>query len=700
MDFSSYLKYKGIKLTEQQNKIVNHIDGPMLSLAVPGAGKTTTTCIRVGNLIFNHGISSDRILTMTFSRASARDMNDRFQSIFEDLIRENNIKVRFSTIHSFAYEIVRRFYRYNEMIEDKDAKETKAQILKKIYKQITSEYIGEDKYEELTTGISYIKNKMLDIDNIDSDILSDICSIDSFKDVFKRYESYKNINRYIDYDDMLTISYNILKNDDKVLKLYRDRFDYLQLDEAQDTSNIQFAIVEFLAAPKYNICYVADDDQSIYGFRASEVSYLLHFKEMHPEGIIYFMEQNFRSTKDIIEVSNEFIKGNKFRYEKNMFTNKNYQRPITVVEVEDEINELDYIVEKIMESNQYDDNAIIYRNNLLSIPLVDALNKHRIPFYIREQDNKFFSHWLVQDILSFLRLALNPNDFESFLRIYYKGNLFLSKDIVNRSRNYNDGCGVLESILRVPEIEDYKKVNIHRMKHNLKKLSTSSGQSIVDTILIDMGYKDYLERNAKSQGYSYENLITLATTLNLIIRSCNNIRDIFKKLDDVQLLMKNSSYNRGKNVVTLTTAHGAKGLEYNRVFIMSMNDGIFPSTQAELKEIKGDTSLIEEERRLFYVSMTRGRHYVDIMTLKFKNGVMASPSKFVKEVELILNGGKESDELELKIGDIVNHKQFGKGKVAIVDMKENLITVLFSNSGLKRLSYDLCISKGLLKKEM
>ena len=697
MDFSSYLKYKGIKLTEQQNKIVNHIDGPMLSLAVPGAGKTTTTCIRVGNLIFNHGISSDRILTMTFSRASARDMNDRFQSIFEDLIRENNIKVRFSTIHSFAYEIVRRFYRYNEMIEDKDAKETKAQILKKIYKQITSEYIGEDKYEELTTGISYIKNKMLDIDNIDSDILSDICSIDSFKDVFKRYESYKNINRYIDYDDMLTISYNILKNDDKVLKLYRDRFDYLQLDEAQDTSNIQFAIVEFLAAPKYNICYVADDDQSIYGFRASEVSYLLHFKEMHPEGIIYFMEQNFRSTKDIIEVSNEFIKGNKFRYEKNMFTNKNYQRPITVVEVEDEINELDYIVEKIMESNQYDDNAIIYRNNLLSIPLVDALNKHRIPFYIREQDNKFFSHWLVQDILSFLRLALNPNDFESFLRIYYKGNLFLSKDIVNRSRNYNDGCGVLESILRVPEIEDYKKVNIHRMKHNLKKLSTSSGQSIVDTILIDMGYKDYLERNAKSQGYSYENLITLA---NLIIRSCNNIRDIFKKLDDVQLLMKNSSYNRGKNVVTLTTAHGAKGLEYNRVFIMSMNDGIFPSTQAELKEIKGDTSLIEEERRLFYVSMTRGRHYVDIMTLKFKNGVMASPSKFVKEVELILNGGKESDELELKIGDIVNHKQFGKGKVAIVDMKENLITVLFSNSGLKRLSYDLCISKGLLKKEM
>lgn len=698
LDFFDYIESKGIRLTEQQKRIVEHIDGPTLTLAVPGAGKTVTSCIRVGNLIFNHGIPSDRIITMTFSRASARDMEDRFNSIFNELISQSNIKVHFSTIHSFAYEIVRKYYRYKEMIDSKDCKENKALILKRLYKNITGEYMGEDKYEELTTGISYVKNKMLDVDNTDDKVLADICNIECFKDIFKRYEAYKMANTFIDYDDMLTISYDILNNNGKVLKLYRDKYDYIQLDEAQDTSSIQFAIVELLASPMNNICYVADDDQSIYGFRASEVSYLLNFKDKYPEGTIYFMEQNFRSTKDIIELSNKFIKGNKKRYTKNMFTSKDYRRPISVVKVEDEKEELDYIIEKIKDSDRYDDNAVIYRNNLLSVPLIDCLSKNNIPFYVREQENKFFSHWVLQDMLAFIKLALNPNDFESFSRIYYKANLFLNKESIQESKKYNEGDGVLKSILRLPNLQGYQKVNTTELHSNLKRLSTSSGALITSIILDKIGYGEYLSRNAKRLGYSIENLLNIVTTFRLVTSDCKGVRDIFSKLDNLQKLMQNSSFNRGKNVVTLTTAHGSKGLEFNRVYVMSMNEGIFPSRQADIKEIDGDNSLMEEERRLCYVSMTRGRHYVDIITLNTKNGIISSPSKFIREVDFIMNGEPE-DNSGFKMGDIVNHKHFGKGKVALVDISNNIIMVLFSNTGMKRLSYDLCIKNGLLKKE-
>lgn len=698
LEFINYIESKGIKLTTQQQRMVNHIDGPMLSLAVPGAGKTTSICIRVGNLIFNHGIPGNRIITMTFSKASAKDMENRFNSIFQDKIKETNIRPKFSTIHSFAFSIVRRHYPFKEMIEGGNSSESKAQILKEIYRKIKNEYISEDKYEELTTAISYIKNKMIDISNLKEENLTDICKIENFKEIFIQYETYKRQNSYVDYDDMLTISYEILSKNKEILAFYSNQFDYIQLDEAQDTSTIQFAIVDLISKTKNNVCFVADDDQSIYKWRGSEVSHLLNFKKHYPEGTIYFMEQNFRSTKDIIEIANEFIKSNKERYNKNMFTNKQKDRPITVVYVENEEDELKYIVEKIKGSKRYDDNAIIFRNNITSIPFIDILSNHNIPFFIREQDIHFFNHWVVQDILSFIKLSLEPNDFESFLRIYYKSNLYLNKEIVAMSKKFNDDCGVIDSILRVPTIQDYQRDNLKRFKSELGYIRSEKAKGeVISNILYSMEYDSYLENNSTKLGYSYENLSTITKTLQLITSECT-IDQIIPKLTHIQDLLKTSHRNRYKNAVTLTTAHGSKGLEFNRVFVTSMVEDVFPSKQATIKELEGNNDLMEEERRLCYVAMTRGRHYVDLITLKQKNGRLAYPSKFIKEIEFIKGDSTIDNTIGFKMGDIVHHKTFGKGKVATINTTENIILILFKDSGMKKLSYNICLEKGLLKK--
>lgn len=703
MELSNYLeKNKGIKLTSQQQMVVNSLDGQFLVLACPGSGKTTSLCLRTGNLIFTHGIPADRILTMTFSRASARDMEDRFKTIFNDFISNNNINPKFSTIHSFAYSVVNRHYKYREMIEAKDATMNKTFLLKKIYRDIAKEYIEEDKYEELTTGISYIKNKMLNINELDEKTINEICNIGCFKEVFITYENYKLQNRLIDYDDMLTVCYEILLNNPSVLNFYREKYDYIQLDEAQDTSNVQFSIVSLLAAPKNNILYLADDDQSLYSWRASEVKYLLDFKDKYPDGTVYFMEHNFRSTKDIIELSNEFIKSNKERYDKNMFTHKENARPITVVELKDEKEELQYIVEQINKSEKYKDNAILYRNNLLSIPLINELYKNNIPFYIREQDNKFFTHWVLADILAFIKLSIDKNDFESFSRIYYKSNLFINKEMVYKSREYNDGCGCLNALLKMDSLTSKQKVNTLELISNLKDLEGAKGTQIANVVLNVLGYEKYLEKNAKRLGYSFENLSNILTAFKLITEDCENIESVFTKLATLRSLMKNSFYNRNKNVVTLTTIHGSKGLEFENVYVISMVEDIFPSKQSVIKLKEGDRALLEEERRLCYVAMTRGKTYVDLITLKNKNGTKAYPSMFIKEVNGLkgdnsLDLDTSSDSGDFVLGDVVYHKRFGEGTVMSVNIDLDVITVSFAHAGVKKLIYSLCLD-GILKK--
>ena len=718
IDIFQYLKEKkGIEFTDQQKSVISHVGGPSLVLAVPGAGKTASLTARTGNLILNHGIPAENILTMTFSRASAKDMEDRFNYFFDDFLGNIDIKTNFSTIHSFAYKIVNRHYRYNEMIESKNAGNTKSSILRNIYRDNNKGYITEEEYDDLTTGISYIKNKMFDINLLNSNDIKDISDIKNFKEIFISYENTKADYGFIDFDDMLTICYKILSVDEKILNKYKKQYEYIQLDEAQDTSTVQFAIVSLLAKPRNNIFYLADDDQSIYeSFRGSDLDYILNFKENYPNGTIYFMEQNFRSTKNIIDISNNFIQNNRNRYFKDMFTNKDEGRPITIVTVQNEKAELEHIIKSIQESDNYSDNAVLYRNNLLSVPLVNELDKNNIPFYIREQDNRFFVHWVLKDILAFIRLAINVRDIHSFDRIKYKSNLYLNKEqIVQFQKTFysEDNKSVIDALLEIEGLEDYKKRNILNFGMNLEYLREGTkNEGIADTILDKIEYDFYLEKNAERLGFSYENLSNVTTAFRLITMDCENLEEVLERMQRLETLMKTSYHNRNKNAVTLTTVHGAKGLEFDRVFIMSMVENIFPTKQAEMKLNNNDNSLIEEERRLCYVAMTRGRKYVDLITLENKNGREILPSRFVRELINISNREDEpvttADtstmeginvcDFDFLIGDIVEHKKFGKGEIVNINIPDEIIGVKFHNYGTKKLSYKICIENNILVK--
>ena len=284
----------------------------------------------------------------------------------------------------------------------------------------------------------------------------------------------------------------------------------------------------------------------------------------------------------------------------------------------------------------------------------------------------------------------------------------MNKEIIYDSSKLNDGCGCLNAILQLSYLQDYQKDNTKALIENLNRLKDAKGTSIASIILFNIKYEDYLEKNAKTLGYSLDNLSNIITTFKIITEDCINVEDVFNKLAKLNNLMKQPSNNGTENAVSLTSMHGAKGLEWKNVFIMSMVEGTFPSSQSIVKSNEGDNSLLEEVRRLCYVALTRGKSYVDLLVPKKKNNIYTSPSMFIKEINNIMAGndpneldGKSSNNIAHDVtfseGEEVQHKVFGVGKVMSIDTKNDIIIVMFKEKGIKRLMYSLSCG-GILKK--
>jgi len=354
IDFFDRLRSKfGINLTEQQKKAVTNLEGPVLVLAVPGSGKTTTLLSRTAYLI-SHGIKPENILTVTFSKMSTKDMLERFNRIFGGVI---GYDVKFSTIHSLAYSIVRGYnYKNNiksiiiESDEDKNWKPptTKSKLLRQINREINNTIMTEEQFEDLSSKISFVKNMMLE----ESEFDEYNWSIENFKKIYDKYESIKRENSYIDYDDMLSKCLYILEKDRGILGKYQSTYTYIQVDEAQDTSKVQHKIIKLLGSNNDNVFYVADDDQSIYGFRGAYPEFLLNVRDIYKNVKIFYMEENFRSTPNIVSVCNQLIKENETRFDKNIFTNKASGQPIQILKVKNKEEQLWDIIEKLKKRDE------------------------------------------------------------------------------------------------------------------------------------------------------------------------------------------------------------------------------------------------------------------------------------------------------------------------------------------------------------
>lgn len=702
-----------VNLNESQVQGVTHKDGPLLLLATPGSGKTTVLNMRIAYLILEHNINPRNILNLTFSKMAAKDMENRFEMFFGDIIEE---KVHFSTIHSFSYNIVRTFYqseglRY-EILENR--LENKSKILKEIFSIYNKSIITEDKLEELTNNISLIKNSMLS----EGQIASKDYGITNFHQIYKDYENYKENGvpgiRLLDFDDMLVEAYNILNNDKLLLKKYREKYKYISIDESQDTSLIQHKIIELISMPLGNIFMVGDDDQSIFGFRAADPKYLLDFKKTYKDGKILKIQENFRSSQEIVNTANEFIKNNFNRYNKNMFTRNGKYKNIPVNGFENEKNQVKFIIENIKKENESHTIAILYRNNNSAIDIVNILDKESISFYIKDTNNKFFNHWVVDDVLNFFRLSFNDTKIDIFERIYTKCSSYVSKNHIESIKFMDRKVSVFENLSSIFEPSDYRIKTLDDIKNKFKKLNNLSPSQGIRYIREDLKYEKNLERICDTLGYSMDSVQSILNSLEMIADECDTIVDFANRLSYLKKLM-NESHKNTKSNITLSTIHSSKGLEFDSVYMIDLNDSIIPSYEAINSN---NNDLIEEERRLFYVGITRAKKNLYLNWVKEKGSKVYKKSLFINEIEKITNPDKYkvNDSKDIKqakfgvserfsdtlikegfipeIGKEVVHRVFGEGLV--MELTDEMITISFEKSGIKKLSRLLCDARNML----
>lgn len=620
-----------IQFNSQQIQAIQHKDGPALVLAVPGAGKTTVLIHRLHNLIKEHSVNPLKILSITFSKASAKDMRKRFNNIFTEV---NNIPVNFSTIHSFSYAILREYgYKNNikyNLIENHKHPQYKGKLLREIYFNVNDEYITEEKLEGIINTIGYIKNMMF---NIDDFLQKNKVDIKKFKDIYINYENYKKENLLIDFDDMLTYTFKILNTDKILLNKYRNKYDYIQVDEGQDTSKIQMEIIKALAYPDNNLFIVSDDDQSIYGFRGASPKDLLKFEEIYTNAKIFYMEENFRSSNNIVTVSNKFIKQNTLRYNKELFTKNQNKRPIQIVRTKTTIDQYEYLIKVLEKYDNLSNTAILYRNNISSLGLIEYLDRHSIPFYIRDMKISLFNHWIVKDIVAFLNVAYDDTNVFEFEKIYYKTRGYIYKKYINWVKTLGYNIPVFDRLLQYPGLKKYYKQQIKELKTDFKKLSKLKPYNAISFIEKDLKYEKYLKENSLKFGYTYDSLKTILFNLKLIAKNTDNIKEFLGRLRYLDYISYKSKEE--KNGVTLSTIHSAKGLEFKRVYMIDLIEEDFPTSSSIEDFESGQVESLEEERRLFYVGMTRAKEILDLITIDYKNESKVEDSRFLIELENI-----------------------------------------------------------------
>ncbi|MBR5485705.1 MAG: ATP-dependent helicase [Oscillospiraceae bacterium] len=666
MDIIQFLKDNhSIQLGKQQQTALLSSKGHILLLAVPGAGKTTVLVGRTANLILNHNALPERILNFTFSKASAQDMAARFSALFGEIIPN---PPQFMTIHRLCNSILndyahRKGGRFT-LIEGGKSKVSKLTLLRDIYRSLTHESIAEDMEEELVSAISYIKNMMIP----ESEISSLDYSVPYLAEIFAEYKRVKKQNAWIDFDDMLTLSLTILQKYPDILREYQSRWDFINVDEAQDNSKVQTCIIRLLADGCKNLFMVGDEDQSVYGFRGAYPQSLLEFPNTYPDAVILKMEENYRSSNEIVSHANNFISLNTARYEKNMYTTNPQGEPITVLD-SDSLSEQYSKVCRMLSEDFDGTTAVIYRHNHSAIPLVDLLDRKGIGFSIREHKSVFRYSRPVGDVLAFIALSFDGNDLQALQRIGWKCSAYLKRVFLRELKPDKNYPSLFEQIIdrctESQQLSTGRLKYVHRQIQSLQKLSPSRA---LDCIFHDLGYFDYLHNCLDAQ--TRASYIQKLNALESVAAQSKTIPQFLDRLDYLEELVRSNSSTNSK--ITLTTAHSAKGLEFDRVILTDLIDSVFPLIQAVNESLThSGCELMEEEARLFYVAATRARKHLVLMRC---TGNGSLPSRFIHR---LTTSGKAAQTPE--IGMEITHKLYGTGIITSLDFDSDRVTIGYTN---------------------
>lgn len=699
-----------ITLNAVQQNAVLQTEGPLLLLACPGSGKTTTMIMRIGYLIEEKKVNPKRIKAITFSKSAAQDMTERFKRFFPQ-----HAPIDFSTIHSLGFTITRTYLNKTgvsyELIEGGGRGKpvlNKSQLLKNLYKEVLRDDCPEDELNALSTFISSLKNQMTPFKEWDK-ITG---PFDKAGEIALKYEQMKSKTEghlLLDFDDMLTIAEQALRVDDQIADLFRAQYDYVLTDESQDTSLVQHRIVEHLVAHHGNLCVVADDDQSIYTWRGADPTYLLNFKDVYPDARLLMMEQNYRSSKEIVETAAKFITRNKQRYAKEMRTANDTGGPIHIQQFEDQKRQLEYITYELLNEQDLNEVAILFRNNASSTMFVNELHRRGIPFYMKDADDKFFTHWVVEDILNFMRLSFNVERKDIFSKVAMKLNLYLSRTTLNEFQRKETPGNVFDALKGAVPLKSNQIEKLNSYKEVYEKIPDMRPAQVIRMIRYELEYEEAIKSRAEKFGYRIESLLGILDTLEGIASQLRTMVDFANRLKELEEAVKQAKFNPPANALTLSTFHSAKGLEFRRVFMIDLVKGTIPSEEDE-----SDPWLLEEARRLFYVGMTRAKERLELLSYQQLNGKPKEDSRFLNEVRGILMKPEQtqlsktkkvdhsipqnldgiSERNKLSVGMSISHRVFGRG--VILEIGETDIRIQFDKTE-KRLSLEMILDRRLLE---
>lgn len=603
------------QLNDKQRRAVQTVNGPVLLLAVPGSGKTTVLVHRLGYMLNCMGIAPENILTITYTVAATKDMARRFSAVFGEALGD---RLAFRTINGICYSII---CQYGRMIGKPpfrlftDEKQI-AFVLSGILQELLPDFPTESDIKNARTLITYCKNMLFNNEEIRA-----LGEKEDFplSEVYQAYNAYLKENSLMDYDDQMVYAYRLLRGCPELLRLYQERYRYLLVDEAQDTSRVQHLIIGMLAGESGNLFMVGDEDQSIYGFRAAYPEALLNFEKEHPGAQVLVMDQNYRSDARIVAAADRLIRHNRARHAKAMQAVRPAGEDVRFIPMNSRKQQYAYLL-KLAESCTRE-TAVLYRDNESALPLIDMLERQGIRYRARSVDMGFFSHRIVLDVLSILKLSLDPYDTEAFMRCYYKCQSWLKKAQaeklceISRKRR----IPILDAAEELNSLSAMVRGKCRALRTNLLAMKTEAPGKAIFRIEAPMGYGEYLEKNHLDDNKLF--------ILKQLAAAEESISAFLDRLTGLQQLIREKETDYDAPFI-LSTIHSAKGLEYDRVYLLDVCEGLFPAEVPSGDELSPEEreKLSEEERRLFYVGMTRAKNELNIFRITGKE------SGFIREI--------------------------------------------------------------------
>ena len=678
MTYEAWKTQFHLSLDPQQEAAVRRVEGPTLLLAVPGSGKTTVLVTRLGYMTYCLGIDPRRILTVTYTVAAAGDMKRRYLSLFGPQYAD---ALSFRTINGICDTIIRRYAKEEgrspfQLIADEGEIN---RVIRQLIQDAGEEYPGDQEVKDVRTQIAYCKNCMLTDQEIRGIKMDGV----DFPSLFFSYRSALKRQRQMDFDDQMVFAHRILRRYPRILEYFQLRFPYLCVDEAQDTSKIQHAILQLLAARSQNIFLVGDEDQSIYGFRAAWPQALLEFQSHYPSAQVLLLETNYRSTPAIVERAAQFIQRNRHRKEKQMRAHRPQGAEIGYRTLEDYREQAGYLLQIAQDCRS--STAVLYRNNDSALPLIDLLERKNVPYSCRQRDSLFFSSPTVRDLSDILLFALHPQDRERFLHFYYKLGFKLKRTTLEKIlAKAPVDQPVLDVLLASPALPAWQQEKLRALRAQFSKLPQLSSLAALQKVLHGMGYGAYLDSRGGDRNRVH--------VLMALADQNQKIDGLLLRLEELRELMSRRE-EQAQAPFVLSTIHSSKGLEYDRVLFIDAVEGILPGTLTP--STPEQAGQLEEDRRLFYVAVTRARERLDLIDCQNRFGEPGPASPFLAQfLSLESSPARRISSDGYPPGTALVHRIFGRGRVQ--SRTGALGVVDFGKAGVKTLDLAACQRKGLI----